>query len=68
MKTYYRIVVILAVILCMGVAGVYALIGRDYGIAATGRETVLKLNDITKDAKEHFDDLYSLKDKDYGTD
>ncbi|MBO4376930.1 MAG: HAMP domain-containing histidine kinase [Lachnospiraceae bacterium] len=68
MKTYYRIVVILAIILCMGVAGVYALIGRDYGIAATGRETVLKLNDITKDAKEHFDDLYLLKDKDYGTD
>lgn len=68
MKTYYRLVSMLAVLLLLGSAAVFYFTGADTDVKNVGREAVLKLNDITKDATEHFDNLSVLSEKDYGTD
>ncbi len=66
MRKYYMVVTIFAIIYILGMAVFIVFTGK--ANTAISDSNVIKLNDITKDAQEHWDNLSELAGKSYGTD
>ena len=68
MKNYARVIIIVCIIFVVGIIGFSVAAGANLDDYSENNVDVIQLNDISQTAKENWDNLQNLDEKDFGAD